>query len=77
LKFLAKGKIVNPQEIPLFAADLMQILGIQHPNTLRQMIKSGRIPQPDVRLTQKTRYWHRATLEKAGLLQMHSDHQNV
>jgi hypothetical protein len=64
-----KGKMMNPQEVPLFAVDLMQLLGVRHPNTLRLMIKSGRIPQPDVRISQKTRYWQQATLEKAGLLE--------
>jgi hypothetical protein len=56
------------QEIPIFAADLMRLLGITHPNTLRVQLKDGKIPQPDVRISQKTRYWHRATLVKAGLL---------
>ena len=35
---------------------------------LRLKIKSGQIPEPDVQLTQKTRYWHRSSLVKAGLL---------
>ena len=56
-------------EIPLFQADVMQLLGIRHANTLRTWIKEGRVPEPDVRITQKTRYWHRTTLVKAGLLQ--------
>ena len=47
----------------------MQLLGIRHANTLRTWIKEGRVPEPDVRITQKTRYWHRTTLVKAGLLQ--------
>lgn len=55
-------------EVPLFPKDVMALLGIRHPNTLRTMIKQRRVPEPDVKLTQKTRYWHRATLEKAGLL---------
>ena len=59
-------------EIPLFPADVMRLLGITHPNTLRVMIKTGRIPPPDVQLTKKTRYWHRTTLEKVGLLQSES-----
>jgi hypothetical protein len=46
----------------------MKMLGIKHPNTLRLKIKSGQIPEPDVQLTQKTRYWHRSSLVKAGLL---------
>lgn len=55
-------------DIPFFPADLMQLLGITHPNTLRMQIKGGRIPPPDVVISQKTRYWHRATLVTAGLL---------
>jgi len=47
----------------------MAMLGIKHPNTLRQQIKAGRVPGPDVRITAKTKYWHRASLVKAGLLQ--------
>ena len=59
---------MNASDIPLFATDLMRLLGIKHPNTLRLKIKSGQIPEPDVKITQKTRYWHRASLVKAGLL---------
>lgn len=59
---------MSTMEIPIFAPDIMKLLGIRHPNTLRLKIKSGQIPAPDVRITQKTRYWHRETLVKAGLL---------
>ena len=59
---------MNEYDIPLFAADVMRLLGITHPNTLRLKIKCGQVPAPDVRLTQKTRYWHRSSLERAGLL---------
>ncbi len=55
-------------DTPIFPADLMHMLGITHNNTLGRMLKSGRIPQPDVRITRKTRYWHRSTLVKAGLI---------
>ena len=55
-------------DTPIFSADLMALLGIQHPNTLRTQIKAGKVPPPDVRISQKTRYWHRATLVKVGLL---------
>ena len=55
-------------DIPIFAADMMRLLGIKHGNTLRVKIRDGVIPQPDVKLSQKSRYWHRATLVKAGLL---------
>jgi len=59
---------MSHMEIPIFAPDIMKLLGIRHPNTLRVKIKNGQIPAPDVRITQKTRYWHRSTLIKAGLL---------
>lgn len=59
---------MTSQEIPIFAPDLMQILGIKHANTLRLKIKAKQVPEPDVKLSQKTRYWHRASLVAAGLL---------
>ena len=61
------------QEVPYFAADVMRILGIRHTNTLRLKIKNGAIPKPDVRLSQKLRYWHRDTLVRAGLLTAQSE----
>ena len=59
---------MTPQEVPIFPADLMQLLRIKDSKTLSDMIKRQRLPKPDVRITAKTRYWHRATLVKAGLL---------
>ena len=56
-------------EIPIFQSDLLRILGLKHPNSLRTYIKLGKVPPPDVRITQKTKYWYRATLERAGLLE--------
>jgi hypothetical protein len=26
------------------------------------------VPEPDKKISQKTRYWHRSTLERAGLI---------
>jgi hypothetical protein len=56
------------QEVPIFPKDLMTMLRIKDSKTLSDMIKRKRLPAPDVRLTAKTRYWHRATLVNAGLL---------
>lgn len=56
-------------EIPIFPKDLMRLLGVTHKNTLRNAIKSGRVPVPDVQITRKTRYWHRSTLVKWGILE--------
>lgn len=52
---------------PIFPGELAALMGIQI-KTLGRMIKAGRVPPYDVRLTAKTRYWHRATLEERNLL---------
>lgn len=56
------------QDAPVFPKDLMRTLGLKHRNTLREYIKAGKVPKPDVQLTAKTRYWHRSTLVKAGIV---------
>ncbi len=55
-------------EPPVFAAELKALLGFSHTSTLRLKIKEGKVPPPDVRISQKSRYWHRETLRRAGLL---------
>lgn len=55
-------------ETPYYPADVMALMGTKHMDTLRRKIKEGKIPPPDVQLSQKIRYWHQATLVKAGLL---------
>jgi hypothetical protein len=55
-------------EIPYYPADVLRLLGAQHMDTLSRCIKSGKVPVPDVRISQKIRYWHESTLIKAGLL---------
>ena len=62
-----------PLEVPIFPADLMRLLGISHANTLRRYIADGRVPPPDKRISQKTRYRHRSTLEQAGLIEPPAD----
>lgn len=49
-------------------ADIKRLLGVTSASALRDQIKAGKVPQPDVKLSQKTRYWYRSTLVKAGLL---------
>lgn len=53
---------------PVFPSELASALGIQI-KSLSRLIKEGRVPPPDVQLTLKTRYWHRATLEAINLIQ--------
>lgn len=55
-------------DTPIFPSDMMAILGITHSKTLRKHIKNGKVPPPDVQLSQKTRYWWRSTLVRAGLV---------
>ncbi len=55
-------------EPPVFAEELKALLGFAHTNTLRVQIKAGKVPPPDVRISAKTRYWHRETLRRVGLL---------
>lgn len=59
---------MNLADPPFFPKDVMAAIGITHPNTLRLKIQRGEIPEPDVKLTQKNRYWFRSTLVKAGIL---------
>lgn len=54
-------------EQPIFPADLARQLGIQI-KTLARMIKAGRVPPYDVVLSQKLRYWHRATLLERNII---------
>ena len=56
------------QEIPIFPRDLMAHLGIKG-HALTRLIADRKVPEFDVKLTQKTRYWHRSTLVRAGLFQ--------
>lgn len=55
-------------EPPVFAPELKSLLGFTHSDTLRVKIKEGKVPPPDVKISNKTRYWHRATLRRVGLL---------
>lgn len=57
----------NSIEAPVTAKELQEILKI-HPNTLRLKIKAGAIPQPDVKISTRLRYWKRETLRSIGLL---------
>ena len=56
------------QEIPVFPKDLMAHLNIKG-HALTRLIADRKVPEFDVKLTQKTRYWHRSTLVQAGLFQ--------
>lgn len=57
----------NTIEAPVTAKELQELLKI-HPNTLRLKLKDGTIPQPDVKISTRLRYWKRETLRSIGLL---------
>ena len=60
---------MTTHEPPVFAAELKALLGFTHSDTLRVKIKEGKVPPPDVKISQKTRYWFRSTLVKAGIME--------
>lgn len=47
-------------------ADLPRLLDV-HTDTVRRMIKDGKLPKFDVRLSQKTCGWRKSTLVAAGV----------
>lgn len=55
-------------EQPVFPSDLAAALGIEV-KTLSRWIKAGKVPTFDVKLSAKTRYWHRSTLVDKKLIQ--------
>lgn len=57
---------VNEQDAILTRADIMARLGVSR-ETVRQWIKAGKLPQPDVALSRKTVAWKRSTLSAAGI----------
>ena len=56
-------------EPPVFVRELKSLLGITHTDTLRIKIRDGKVRAPDVKISNKTRYWYRRTLVKAGLME--------
>jgi len=54
-------------DIPVTPLQLRQHLGISA-TTLRDHMQNQKIPPFDKVISQKTRYWHRSTLLRAGIL---------
>ena len=50
----------------VFPEDLMAAFGVQR-EALRRWIRDGKLPAPDVHLTQRSVWWKRSTLAKAGI----------
>ena len=59
--------MTTPHEDPILTrADIMARLEVSR-ETVRQWIKSKKLPTPDVALTRKTTGWKRSTLAAAGI----------
>lgn len=50
-----------------YPKDLMAYTG-WHRNTLRSLMKAGKVPKFDVDMNWKHRYWHKQTLIDAGII---------
>lgn len=57
---------MNTQDPIIKRADLPRLLDV-HTDTVRRMIKDGKLPKFDVRLSQKTCGWRKSTLAAAGV----------
>lgn len=57
---------MNTQDPIIKRADLPRLLDV-HTDTVRRMIKDGKLPSFDVKLSQKTCGWRRSTLVAAGV----------
>ena len=54
------------QDTVIWRKDLCQKIGVCS-ETMRRWVKDGKIPKPDVALSQKTMGWRMSTLHAAGI----------
>lgn len=57
---------VRSQDRLILRGELPEILRI-HTDTVRKMMKAGKLPEPDVNLSLRTRGWKLSTLRAAGI----------
>lgn len=50
----------------IFRAELCEKLRVGS-ECIRRWIKSGKLPEPDIAITQRTKAWKLSTLEQAGI----------
>jgi predicted DNA-binding transcriptional regulator AlpA len=50
----------------IYRADLPGLFGVSS-ETVRRWIKAGRLPKPDIAITQRTVGWRLSTLQAAGI----------
>ena len=49
--------------------ELQKMLGGVSSETMRVWIRDGKLPPPDVKITQRTTGWRRSTLRAAGIVE--------
>lgn len=50
-----------------YCEDLKEKLRVKTTDTIRKMIKQGKLPPPDVKISQRTRVWKASTLRAWGI----------
>ena len=58
--------VTSPVDCVVYRAELCKSLGVVS-ETLRRWMLAGKLPEPDVKLSQKTLGWRLSTLHKAGI----------
>jgi hypothetical protein len=58
----------EPQDRVIWRKEIYVLLGGVCSETVRLMLKSGRLPAPDVSLSKKTMGWKQSTLQKIGII---------
>ena len=60
---------VTPQadDRVIWRRDLMKMFGVTSSETIRCWMRSGKLPEPDVNLSNRTKGWRLSTLRNAGL----------
>ncbi|MER2539928.1 MAG: hypothetical protein ABTQ26_11870 [Azonexus sp.] len=57
---------INEQDRVIWRHDLQTMMSVSR-ETMRQWIKKGKLPKPDVAMSQKTMGWRISTLHNAGI----------
>jgi predicted DNA-binding transcriptional regulator AlpA len=57
---------IQQQDVVIWRRELPAKLGVTS-EAVRKMMKAGKLPKPDVDLSQKTRGWRMSTLHAAGI----------
>lgn len=58
---------MSEEDKVIWRRDLRQIFGDVSNETVRRWMVSGKLPKPDVDLSQRTRGWRKSTLRAAGI----------